>query len=70
LISGNDLCDGAVYTIVYTVTDACGVAADCTQTFTLDIAPPTIVCPADETVACFGNLYNCVYSYRCMWSYC
>ena len=56
LISGTDLCDGAVYTIVYTVTDACGVTADCTQTFTLDVAPPTIECAADETVACFEDI--------------
>ena len=56
LVSGGAGCDGAKYEIVYTVTDECGRTADCTQTFTLDNDGPTIVCPADETVACFADI--------------
>ena len=56
LISGVDFCDEAMYEIVYTVTDACGEVATCTQVYTLDIAPPTIICPADETVSCFADV--------------
>jgi len=56
LASGVAGCDGAIYEITYTVTDDCGSTASCVQTFTLDVAPPTIVCPADETVACFSDI--------------
>ena len=56
LVSGDDACDGAIYEIVYTVTDICGTEASCTQTFTLDVAAPTIECPADETVSCFDDI--------------
>jgi len=56
LITGADLCDGATYGIIYTVTDDCGRMDSCTQTFTLANAAPTINCPADETVECFADI--------------
>ena len=56
LVSGTDLCAGAIYEIEYTVEDDCGVTASCVQTFTLAVGPPTITCPADETVACFEDI--------------
>ena len=55
LVSGNAACDGAVYEIEYTVTDDCGASASCTQRFTLDVAPPTISCPADATISCLDD---------------
>jgi len=56
LISGTDNCFGAVYTIDYAVSDNCGQSASCTQTFTLDVAPPEIICPADMTVDCQADV--------------
>ena len=58
-VSGNSACgesDGDQYTITYTITDACGRTAECTQTFTIDSAEPTISCAADETVTCFSDI--------------
>ncbi len=48
--------DGDIYTIEYTVTDVCGNVGTCTQTFTIDSDPPSIVCPADVTVSCFTDI--------------
>ena len=45
---------GDMYSIVYTVTDACGRESSCTQTFTLDNAGPVIdqsSCPPPATVS-------------------
>ena len=56
LIYGQDDCPGAKYEIVYTVTDDCGRTASCTQKFTIENDPPTIVCPADQTVECYDDI--------------
>ena len=56
LVSGQADCDGAVYEIVYTVEDECGRTDECTQTFTISNAGPTITCPADEVVECAGDV--------------
>jgi len=56
LVSGNGACDGAVYEIVYTVTDQCGQTATCAQSFTLNVDAPTITCPADQNVTCLDEV--------------
>jgi len=56
LVFGLAECNGAMYEVVYTMTDQCGQATSCTQTFTLTVPPPTIICPADETVTCFSDI--------------
>ncbi len=56
LVSGTSDCPGAKYEIVYTATDDCGAMVSCTQTFTIANAEPTIVCPADEIVACATDI--------------
>ena len=56
LVSGTTDCDGAAYEIVYTVEDACGRSASCTQTFTVVNNGPTIECPADEVVECTDDI--------------
>ncbi|MCC7246036.1 MAG: T9SS type A sorting domain-containing protein, partial [Saprospiraceae bacterium] len=45
-------------TRVYTATDNCGNTASCTQVFTwtVDVTPPTIPCPAGVTVSCSTNV--------------
>ena len=58
LVFGQDGCDDARYEIVYTVTDECGRSASCTQKWTLDNHGPTIVCPADEIVECYDDIYE------------
>jgi hypothetical protein len=42
---------------VYTVTDECGRTDECTQTFTIQNDPPTIVCAPDEELEC-GEIPN------------
>jgi len=56
LTSGTDDCPGATYEIVYTLTDACMNTIECTQVFTIANDPPTITCPADETVTCEADI--------------
>jgi len=56
LAEGNANCDGAIYNIVYTVTDACGRTANCTQAVTLNQAEPTISCRANRTVSCITEI--------------
>jgi len=56
LISGTRDCPGAIYEITYTATDDCGRTDQCTQRFTLDNAPPIIVCPPDRTVECESDV--------------
>ncbi len=56
LVSGTANCSGSNYEIVYTVVDACGRTASCTQTFTIHNDGPTIVCPADQTVECVSHI--------------
>ncbi len=56
VISGTPDCPGTTYTYTYTVTDHCNRMASCDQVFTIDNDPPTITCPADETVECFADI--------------
>lgn len=56
LASGTADCPGATYEILYTVTDACGRMATCTQTFTIANPAPTITPPADISVECFSDI--------------
>ncbi len=56
LTSGTDGADGATYDLVYTITDACGRMAQCTQTWTLGNIGPSIICPPDEAVECFDDI--------------
>jgi len=56
LVNGAAECNGSIYEIIYTVTDVCGQTATCTQSFTLIVDPPTIVCPADATVECLSDV--------------
>ncbi len=44
------------YTVDYTITDQCGRTDQCTQTFTIDNADPTITCFADTTVTCYEDI--------------
>jgi hypothetical protein len=49
-------CDGGTITRTYRATDACGNFVECSQIITVSIPPPpTIVCPADMTVACIDD---------------
>jgi len=52
LMSGEADCPDATYQITYTVTDACGRTAECTQTFTIANDDPTITCPDDMIIVC------------------
>lgn len=57
LTGGVDLCDGATYEIVYSVTDDCGRTAMATQIFTLsNMGPAITACPADEDVVCMDDI--------------
>ncbi|MDB4438789.1 SpaA isopeptide-forming pilin-related protein [bacterium] len=58
LTYGTDNCDGAIYEIIYTVTDDCGRVNECSQLFTLDNEGPSITCPADLTIACASDIYE------------
>ena len=50
LISGTDDCDGARYSVTYTVTDDCGRSVSRDQICTLDNDAPEFVCPVDICV--------------------
>ncbi|HLF62164.1 MAG TPA: hypothetical protein VI603_00320 [Saprospiraceae bacterium] len=52
LIIGKPNCIGAVYSVTYTVTDACGRTDECEQLFTILQPDLKIVCPPDHTVMC------------------
>ena len=56
LVSGQADCDGAAYEIVYTVEDACGRTASCTQTFTISNVGPTIECAGDVIIECADEI--------------
>jgi len=56
LIIGEPECPGTTYTYTYTVEDVCDRTLSCEQTFTIANDPPTITCPADETVACSTDI--------------
>ncbi|TAL04296.1 MAG: HYR domain-containing protein, partial [Verrucomicrobia bacterium] len=50
---------GATFQVTRTwqITDACGNQARCSQAITLiDTNPPTIICPTNLTVQCFGDI--------------
>jgi len=47
LISGTDDCDGARYSVTYTVTDDCGRSVSRDQICELDNSAPEFVCPVD-----------------------
>jgi len=55
LIAGNANCNGALYNIIYTVTDDCGRTASCTKTITI-VNDIQLVCPEDKLVGCFDEL--------------
>ncbi len=69
VINGTADCPGTTYTYTYTVEDACGRMASCEQVFTIENDPPTITCPADETVACFTDIIvdaaNAIFTTSC-----
>jgi hypothetical protein len=70
LVSGEGSCDGAVYSITYTVEDACGRTAEATQTFTIDNEGLVLTSgPADQTVSCYGDIspmpWGLIYSAPC-----
>lgn len=50
LVPGSSACEGAVFECIYTITDDCGQTATCTQLWTLDVAAPSLQCPADITI--------------------
>jgi len=56
LFLGEENCNGAVYAVNYTVTDACGNSAVCEQLFAIENDAPTIQCAANETVTCVDNI--------------
>ena len=55
LVSGVDNCSGAVYEVVYTVSDDCEREASCTRTYTLENEAPTITAPEDVTIECASD---------------
>ncbi len=56
VINGEPDCPGTTYTYTYTGTDNCGAQESCTRTFTIQNDPPTITCPANQTVACEADI--------------
>ena len=51
-----DNCDGAEYEVTYTVTDACGGTATCTQIWIMSNEGPRIIVPDPITVACLDDV--------------
>ena len=56
LVTGLNNCNDATYEIIYTVTDDCDRTASCAQTFTLNNAAPSIICPEDCPVVCASDI--------------
>ncbi|HJW29443.1 MAG TPA: hypothetical protein VJ508_09335, partial [Saprospiraceae bacterium] len=52
LIIGRKNCQGAVYQVIYTVTDECGRTDECEQLFTILKDDIQLTCPPDKTVHC------------------
>lgn len=52
LVSGDPNCPGAVYNLIYTVTDVCGRSDSCIQKFTISERSYDIDCPPDRIVKC------------------
>ncbi len=55
-ISGEEGCDGSVYGVTYTVTDACGRTAQCSQKITFHIPLPVIGCKILTAVDCENDI--------------
>jgi hypothetical protein len=54
-------CPGETYSVIYTITDACGRTADAMQTFTIVNDGPTMECPDNcEVLSCYDGDYNAV----------
>jgi hypothetical protein len=54
-------CPGETYSVVYTITDACGRTASATQTFIIDNDGPTMECPDNcEVLTCYDGDYNAI----------
>ncbi len=56
VVYGQAGCVTALYEYTYTVIDACGRMASCTRFITIDNDPPTISCPAGQTVECSDDI--------------
>jgi hypothetical protein len=56
LVEGNEGCPGAVYEVVYTVTDEWGREATCTRNYTVENDGPIITAPVDIEVECSNDI--------------
>ena len=56
LVSGNEGCPGAMYEVVYTVTDECQNEATCTRNYTVENDGPIITAPVDIEVECSNDI--------------
>jgi len=56
LVSGEANCSGAVYEIIYTITDACNRTANCTQNVVITNEPLMVECPPTQTVSCLADI--------------
>ena len=56
LIYGKPNCVGAIYEVIYTVTDECDRKDSCQQVFTILKDELQITCPPDQTVKCYDDI--------------
>ena len=56
LVSGTADCNGSIYELTYTATDACGRTASCSQLFTIENDGPSITCPANLNITCVNEI--------------
>jgi hypothetical protein len=56
LIYGKPNCVGAIYEVIYTVTDECGRKDSCQQVFSILKDDLEITCPPDQRVKCFDDI--------------
>ncbi len=56
LTQGTAGCDGALYDRIFEITDECNRTASCTQQISIANQGPSITCPGDTTVACYGDI--------------
>lgn len=56
LESGTRNCPGAVYVVIYNLTDQCGRSVECEQRFTLTGELMDIICPPDTTIRVFDRI--------------
>ncbi len=54
-VSYSDVTVGATTTRTWRAIDCANNVSECVQTLTLDLMPPTIVCPPDVTIGCDGS---------------